>query len=59
MGVAKTYAEYCSTLIIDERDASRCDDVEAQGVHAVVAHTLMSDPEVAASLARSVLEAME
>ena len=58
VGVAKTYADFCSTLVIDERDASRCDDVEAHGVHPVVAQTLMSDPEVAASLARSVLEAM-
>ncbi len=58
VGVAKTYADFCSTLVIDERDASRCDDVEAHGVHAVVAQTLMSDPEVAASLARRVLEAM-
>lgn len=58
VGVAKTYAEYCSTLVIDERDASRSADVEACGVRAVVAQTLMSDPEAAASLARSVLEAM-
>ena len=58
VGVAKTYAEYCSTLVIDERDASRSGDVEAFGVRAVVAQTLMSDPDVAASLARSVLQAM-
>lgn len=59
VGVADTYSRFCSTLIIDERDASRCDDVEAHGVRAVVVQTLMSDPDVAASLARSVLEAME
>ena len=43
VGVADAYAEFCGTLVIDSGDASRRGEVEARGVRAVVADTLMRD----------------
>ena len=57
-GVARTYAEICGTLVIDAVDADRSPEVEAAGVRAVVADTLMRSVEVAADLARRTLEAV-
>jgi len=58
VGVARVYAEFCSTLVIDARDAHRAAEVEATGVRAVVADTLMTDARVAAALARHTLDAV-
>ncbi len=58
VGVARVYAEFCSTLVIDAGDASRAAEVEAAGVRAVVADTLMTDARVAAALARHTLDAV-
>lgn len=58
VGVARAYAEFCSTLVIDERDAGRAAEVAATGVRPVVAPTLMTDARVAASLARHTLDAV-
>jgi LPPG:FO 2-phospho-L-lactate transferase len=58
VGVARAYAEFCSTLVIDAGDAHRAPEVEATGVHAVVADTLMTDARVAAALARHTLDAV-
>lgn len=55
VGVARAYADFCSTLVIDSRDAPRAADVEAAGVRAVVADTLMTDSRIAAALARETL----
>lgn len=57
-GVAREYAPFCSTLVIDAHDEARADDVAAAGVRPVVADTLMRSPQVAADLARSALEAV-
>ena len=57
VGVARLHAEWVGTLVIDERDAHLKDAVEAQGVRAVVAPTIMSSPQVAGSLAAVVLDA--
>ncbi len=57
-GVARTYAEICGTMVIDAVDAALAPEVEAAGVRAVVADTLMRSPEVAAGLARNALEAV-
>jgi LPPG:FO 2-phospho-L-lactate transferase len=57
VGVARVYAEWVGTLVIDEQDADVADAVEAEGVHAVVAPAVMTSPEVAASLAAVVLDA--
>jgi LPPG:FO 2-phospho-L-lactate transferase len=57
VGVARLYAGWAGTLVIDESDAHLAGDVEAVGVRCVVAPTIMSDPGRAASLARTVLSA--
>ncbi|MGZ4689404.1 MAG: 2-phospho-L-lactate transferase [Acidimicrobiia bacterium] len=58
VGVARAYADFCGTLVIDSGDAHRAREVEATGVHAVVADTLMTDARVAAALARHTLDAV-
>jgi LPPG:FO 2-phospho-L-lactate transferase len=58
VGVARAYAEFCSTLVIDAVDADLAEAVESTGVHAVVADTMMRSPEVAANLARHALAAV-
>ncbi len=54
VGVARLYAPWVGTLVIDEADADRVGAVEAEGVRCVVAPTVMSSPERAANLARVV-----
>ena len=58
VGVAQVYSDFCGTLVIDARDADRAGEVEAVGVRAVVADTLMTDARVAAALARHTLDAV-
>jgi LPPG:FO 2-phospho-L-lactate transferase len=58
VGVAKTYAPFCSTLVIDAVDESRAAEVQSAGVNAVVADTMMRSPEIAAALASRALEAI-
>lgn len=55
VGVARIYAELCGTLVIDEADAAMAGAVEAEGVRAVVAPTIMKGADEAAALARVVL----
>jgi LPPG:FO 2-phospho-L-lactate transferase len=57
VGVARIYAPFCSTLVIDSADADLAGAVEAEGVRAVVAPTIMKGPEEAAALAEVVLGA--
>jgi LPPG:FO 2-phospho-L-lactate transferase len=58
VGVARVYAEFCGSLVIDAVDASRAAEVEATGVRAVVADTMMRSPEIAAALAEQTLAAV-
>jgi LPPG:FO 2-phospho-L-lactate transferase len=58
VGVARLYASWAGTLVIDEADADHAAAVEAEGVRCVVAPTVMSSPERAADLARVVLDAV-
>jgi hypothetical protein len=58
VGVARAYRDFCSTLVVDAGDASRTGEIEALGVHAVTAETLMTDARVAAALARDTLAAV-
>jgi LPPG:FO 2-phospho-L-lactate transferase len=58
VGVARVYAEFCSSLVIDAVDAARAPEVEAAGVRAVVADTMMRSPEIAAALAEQTLAAV-
>lgn len=56
-GVARAYADFLDVLIIDEEDAALAADVDATGVRAVVAPTLMSGLAEKRALAERVLQA--
>jgi LPPG:FO 2-phospho-L-lactate transferase len=58
VGVARLYAPFAGTLVIDEADAGRADAVEAEGLRCVVTDTVMRSPETAAALARTTLAAV-
>lgn len=58
VGVARAYAPFCSTLVIDAGDADLAEAVRGCGVEAVIAETLMTDARVAAALARRTLDAV-
>lgn len=55
VGVARLYAPIAAILVVDEADADRVAEVEAEGVRCVVTPTLMHGPTEAAALARAVL----
>lgn len=57
VGVARLYAPVCGTLVIDTVDANRAAEVEREGMRCVVTDTVMSSPDVAADLARTVVTA--
>jgi LPPG:FO 2-phospho-L-lactate transferase len=57
VGVARLYARWVSTLVIDEADRDLAGQVEDEGVRCVVAPTIMSGPEATDALARTVLSA--
>jgi LPPG:FO 2-phospho-L-lactate transferase len=59
VGVARMYAPWCSTLIIDSADAALADAVKREGMNCVVTNTIMSTPEIAADLARVTLKAVQ
>ena len=54
-GVASLYADVCSAFVVDELDAVLAPAIETLGVRAVVAPTLMTDEEAAATLAKVAL----
>jgi LPPG:FO 2-phospho-L-lactate transferase len=56
VGVARLYAPFCATLVVDEADAAAADAVEAEGLRCVVAPTVMHDVDAATRLARVVLD---
>ena len=56
VGVARRYASWVGTLVIDEADAAHAAAVEAEGMRCVVAPTVMSSPERASQLARVVID---
>jgi LPPG:FO 2-phospho-L-lactate transferase len=58
VGVAEAYRDLCATLVIDTADADAAPRIEALGVRAVVADTLMRDERIAAALARDTLAAV-
>jgi LPPG:FO 2-phospho-L-lactate transferase len=57
-GVARWYAPWMGTLVVDEADAHLAPAVEAEGVRCVVAPTVMSSLDRSAALARTVLDAV-
>jgi len=56
-GVARLYSSICGTLVIDTQDEARAKSVRDEGMNCVITNTVMSTPEIAASLARTTLEA--
>jgi LPPG:FO 2-phospho-L-lactate transferase len=58
VGVARWYARWMGTLVIDEADAALAGAVEAEGVRCLVAPTVMSDLGRSSELARTVLGAL-
>jgi LPPG:FO 2-phospho-L-lactate transferase len=50
VGVARLYAPFTGTLVIDHADAGRADEVRAVGLRCVVTDTIMRDPAAAAAL---------
>lgn len=58
VGVARLYAPWCSTLVIDQADASLAPQVETEGMRCIVADTVMSTSKRAASLAKVLLDAV-
>ncbi len=58
VGVARWYAEWMGTLVIDEADADLAGNVEAEGVRCLVAPTVMSSVGHSSALARTVLDAV-
>jgi LPPG:FO 2-phospho-L-lactate transferase len=57
VGVARLYAPWVGTLVVDVADASHAAAIEAEGVRCVVTPTVMSTPERAEALARTVVDA--
>jgi LPPG:FO 2-phospho-L-lactate transferase len=55
VGVARLYAPWAGTLVVDEADRHHAAAVEAEGVRCVVAPTIMDSPGRAAALARVVV----
>lgn len=56
VGVTQWYRDLVGTMVIDRADAALRGAVEAEGVRAVVTDTIMSEPGVTESLARTVLD---
>jgi LPPG:FO 2-phospho-L-lactate transferase len=56
VGVARLYASFAGTLVIDVADRDRASEVEALGMRCLVAPTVMSTPERAEALAALVAD---
>jgi LPPG:FO 2-phospho-L-lactate transferase len=57
LAVARLYAPWAGTIVIDEADRDLVADIEALGVRCLVTSTVMSDPARAAGLAKALLDA--
>ena len=57
VGVARWYAPWVGTLVIDKADAGLQSAVEAEGLRCIVTDTVMSTTARSAELARKVLDA--
>jgi LPPG:FO 2-phospho-L-lactate transferase len=58
VGVARLYAGIASVLVIDPLDAHLADEVEQAGMRCIVTPSIMSTPAIAATLARTTLDAV-
>ncbi|MEM7140517.1 MAG: 2-phospho-L-lactate transferase [Actinomycetota bacterium] len=57
VGVARRYRDLAATLVVDEVDAHLVGEIEQVGMRAIAMPTIMSEPGVAAALARACHEA--
>jgi LPPG:FO 2-phospho-L-lactate transferase len=57
VGVARLYAPWVGTLVVDDADRAEVAAVEAEGVRCLVAPTIMDTPQRAEALARRVIDA--
>jgi LPPG:FO 2-phospho-L-lactate transferase len=57
-GVGRLYADFCGAMVVDRRDLAGVPALEALGMRAVVAETVMDRLEAAVSLAAAVCEAL-
>jgi LPPG:FO 2-phospho-L-lactate transferase len=55
VGVARLYAPFAGTLVIDDADAAHADAVRAAGLRCVVTDTIMRDPAAASALCKVAL----
>jgi LPPG:FO 2-phospho-L-lactate transferase len=58
VGVARLYAAFVGTLVVDTADAAHVAAIEVEGVRCVVTPTVMSTPERAAALGQVVVDAV-
>jgi LPPG:FO 2-phospho-L-lactate transferase len=58
LGVARGYADLLDVFVLDAVDAALVPSIEALGLRAVTADTVMADEDGRARVARSVLEAV-
>ena len=58
VGVANIYKDVIDAFVLDEADAALVPAIEALGVRAIVCDTIMSSPEAAAVVAKSVLQSV-
>jgi LPPG:FO 2-phospho-L-lactate transferase len=58
VGVARLYAPWVGTLVIDDADRHRVAEVEAEGLRCVVTQTIMDTVHKATELGRTVLDAV-
>jgi LPPG:FO 2-phospho-L-lactate transferase len=57
-GVAGLYSDFCTAMVVDRRDAAAVPAVEALGVRAIVADTVMDRLEASLALAEVVCESL-
>ena len=55
LGVARMYQSICGTLVVDSVDAELHDEIEALGMRCIVTNTIMKSPDVARTLAETVV----
>jgi LPPG:FO 2-phospho-L-lactate transferase len=56
-GVASMYQDFCSTFVVDYRDAPEAGRIEEIGMRAMVLETVMETPGIARQLAKEILAA--
>ncbi len=59
VGVAEAYQDFLNVLVIDEADAQKREQIEALGVRACVASTIMDSEEKKIALARAAIASTE